>query len=124
MILVKVFPPAGLLSAVGDPKIHVEDGTMFLSWTPPFTFDLTNVDPDIEYYVEITKHTIEGDSSVIPCTACPLSVPQYNFTLEASPCDREQLNITIIPINGAGNGASLLLMHQLPEGIYPHRLVH
>ena len=38
------------LSAVGSLSITASDSTLSLTWEPPFSLDITNIDPDITGY--------------------------------------------------------------------------
>ena len=89
--------------AVGNPRIILINGTLYLSWIPPFTIDITFVDPDLHYIIEIMNITSAGNSSTIPCDNCPVASPDYVFAVEnPSPCD--SFTFVVIPTNEAGNG--------------------
>ena len=91
---------AGLLAAVGDPQVNLVKGTLCLSWTPPFTLDITNMDPDLYYIIEITSTADAENPSTISCNNCS---SEYKFTVNnSSPC--ESFTFIVIPVNGAGNG--------------------
>ena len=95
----ELFAP-GLLAAVGDLQINLVNGTLCLSWTPPFTLDITNVDPDLYYTIEITSTADAENPSTISCNDCS---SEYKFTVNnSSPCD--SYTFIVVPVNGARNG--------------------
>ena len=72
-----------------------------LTWTPPFFLDITGVDPDIWYRMEVYNVT----SGRVPLTNHTLYKPEYNFTVpDPSPCDQFEFRVT--PVNVVGNGTS------------------
>ena len=90
----------GLLDAVGDPQVNLVNGSLCLSWTPPFTLDITNVERDLYYIIEITSTADAETPSTISCNNCS---SEYKFTVSnSSPC--ESFTFIVIPVNGAGNG--------------------
>ena len=77
-----------------------------VSWSAPFSLDVTGVDPDIWYSVLIYNVTDEENSTVVPCTDCHnLTQTHYIFSPDyPSPCHK--YTFTVIPYNGAGQGES------------------
>ena len=72
-----------------------------LTWTPPFFLDISGVDPDIWYRMEVYNVT----SGRVPLTNLTLYKPEYNFTVpDPSPCDQFEFRVT--PVNVVGNGTS------------------
>ena len=109
-----LFTP-GLLATVGDTQINLVDGTLCLSWTPPFTLDITNVDPDLYYIIEITSTANTENPLTISCDDCS---SEYKFTVNnSSPCD--SFTFIVVPVNGAGNGTlSDPLQGSFIQGMY------
>ena len=96
----------GHLSPVGDLNIS-ENATSFnISWTPPFSLDVTDegLGPDMWYSVIIYNVTDETNTVEIPCTDCDdITQTYYIFTPDYFiSCHKYQFSI--IPINGAGQG--------------------
>ena len=56
-------------------NVHLARGTSTLSWDPPFSLDLTGVDPDIAYCVDIYNVTCERRDLII--SDCDLTEPSY-----------------------------------------------
>ena len=77
-----------------------------MSWTAPFSLDVTGVDPDIWYSLLIYNVTDEENPTAIPCTDCHnLTQTHYIFSPDySSPCHK--YTFTVIPYNGAGQGES------------------
>ena len=72
-----------------------------LTWTPPFSLDITGVDPDIWYRVEVYNVT----SGRVALTNLTVYKPEFNFTVpDPSPCDQFEFRVT--PVNVVGNGTS------------------
>ena len=93
---------AGLLPSVGD--LTFKSGSIILSWSAPFSLDVTGVDPDIWYSVLI--YNVTDNLTAIPCTDCTdITETHYTFTPDyPSPCHK--YIFTVIPLNGAGQGHS------------------
>ncbi|CAI8024255.1 hypothetical protein GBAR_LOCUS14103, partial [Geodia barretti] len=61
----------GPLSAVGDLKFDAKNASSAtISWSAPFSLDVTGVDPDIWYSVLIYNVTDENTQTAILCTDC------------------------------------------------------
>ena len=93
----------GLLASVGG--VTVKSGsTIVISWSAPFSLDVTGVDPDIWYSVLI--YNVTDNPTAIPCTDCMnITETHYTFTPDyPSPCHK--YIFMIVPFNGAGQGHS------------------
>ena len=103
--LVLIFEsPLDLLSAVGDLRANSNASSVTISWTAPFSLDVTGVDPDIWYSVLIYNVTDENNPTAILCTDCiNITETHYTFTPDyLSPC--HVYNFSVIPVNAAGQG--------------------
>ena len=79
---------------------------ILLSWSPPFSLDVTGEDPDVWYTVLISNVTDELNPVDMPCNDCHnLIKPHYNFTT-ANPSPSDKYSFTVIPNNGVGAGSS------------------
>ena len=98
-----------LLQAVNILNYAIsEDFIISISWSPPFTLNVTGIEPDIWYTVEVIDST-DNISSPTPCSSPPyfncylLFGTNYTFYPDSpSPCN--EYSFTIIPINGVGEG--------------------
>ena len=92
----------GRLSAVGDLSATVLGSTISLTWNSPFTLDITNVDPDITYRVDVINST----SSQVIHSQGGITITQYNYTTSLSPERRacDVFKFTITPFNRVGSG--------------------
>ena len=80
--------------------------SVIISWTPPFSLDVTDVDPDIWYSVLVYNVTDENNPTAFPCTGCiNITETHYTFTPDYLSPGHIYL-ITVIPFNGAGQGES------------------
>ena len=76
-----------------------------ITWDAPFSLDITGVDPDIWYRVDITVANIPLNTYSISTV---VYVPEFNFAIS----DFNGTNTSVIyefqvtPINGAGNGTT------------------
>ena len=96
--------------------------TIHLNWIPPFTLNITGIEPDLWYIVEITNVTDPNNPNGIPCGECPLFYPWYNFILmdNGSVCDLFEFRV--VPVNQAGNGsASESIAAQFHECKYSYK---
>ena len=95
----------GVLSAVSNAEFVRSASSIVISWTAPFSLDVTGVDPDIWYSVLIHNVTDETAVSVPYPNCVNISETFCVFTPDhLSPCHK--YNITVIPQNGAGVGES------------------
>ena len=105
---------AGLLAPVADLTATSNATSTTISWSPPFTLDVTGVNPDIWYSVLIHKFT-----TATPCTDCiNITETHYTFTpAYPSPCHEytHRYIFTVIPLNGAGQGRSRGILKYLSE---------
>ena len=98
---------SGPLSAVVDLRATGDGtGSVTISWSPPFSLDVTGVYPDIWYSVFIYNVTDENNPTAILCTNCTnITETHYTFTPDYfSPC--HVYNFSVVPLNGAGQGES------------------
>ncbi|CAI7992180.1 hypothetical protein GBAR_LOCUS937, partial [Geodia barretti] len=93
-------------SAVGDLRATSNASSVTISWSAPFSLDVTGVDPDIRYSVLIYNVTDENNPTAILCTDCMnITETHYTFTPDyLSPC--HVYDFSVIPLNGAGQGES------------------
>ena len=73
-----------------------------LSWVSPFSLDVTNVEPDITYCVDVYMYNDTMRHQIR--STCGVTATAYNVTFnegEVTPCDI--VNITVIPVNGQPN---------------------
>ena len=77
---------------------------ILLSWMPPFSLDLTAVDPDIAYCVDVFNITDGGPFHL--SSNCSILWPSYTFTVE-NPDPKDEFEFTVTPrsnVQGARNG--------------------
>ena len=95
----------GLLDAVSNFKSESLGQVIHLTWDAPFTLDITGVDPDIWYRVEITM----TDGPLSMYFACRIvTIPEFNFIMD----DHNDTSTSVVyafrvtPINDAGDGTA------------------
>ena len=105
----------GFLSAVGSLMMTVQNSTISLTWTAPFTLDITGVDPDITYCVGVVNST----SSSTLHSECGITETEYEYPIPPdSACHDHMVTAHVTPINVVGNGTSSTLTSQVyHEGI-------
>ena len=93
----------GLLSAVCSltaTPIPL-DSIISLTWTPPFSLDITYEDPDIiGYCVSVANST----STLVIHSECGITDTQYNYTVSPNDIVCDTYTFTITPVNVVGNG--------------------
>ena len=88
----------GLLDAVSNLKSENRVHAIHLTWEAPPSLDITGVDPDIWYRVDIT---VSGTSDIILSNYS--NVPEFIY----NGSDTSVIYMfRVTPINGAGNGAT------------------
>ena len=98
-----VGPPGRVSRLIGESV----SGTLHLSWTPPPTIDLTDIDPDLHYNVSIIKTVFSNGTvkniTAISCVECPLLTPKYTFHGPAG-CLSIEYKLSVFAFNTAGSG--------------------
>ena len=91
-----------LVATVKNIIVNSNATSFTISWTAPFSLDVTGVDPDIWYSVLI--YNVTDEPTAVPCTDCmDITETHYTFTPDyPSPC--QEYIFTVIPLNGAGQG--------------------
>ena len=100
----------GLLSAVGSLTLTVLDTILSLSWTPPFSLDITSVNPDISgYCVDVDAVNFTSSSRVH--SEC-FSDNTTTFEYPKPPADGCYIyNFTVTAMNLVGNGTQDTVSH-------------
>ena len=88
MNLRHTFSSAGLLSSVCELTAISTATTIIISWSAPFSLDVTDVDPDIWYSVLI--YNVTDNPTATPCADCiNITETHYTFTPDyPSPCHK------------------------------------
>jgi len=82
-------------------KAYSRQTFILLTWTPPFSLDLTGINPDVFFFVEVYNISTGG---TVLIKSYNVSESEFNFILlSPSPCDKFEFRV--IPANGAGNGS-------------------
>ena len=94
--------PLGLLAAVNNLKVYSQQSSILLTWDSPSTLDITGVEPDLWYCVEV--YNISRERTALLTTNCSVYEPQFFFTSpNHSRCDLFEL--TVFAVNQVGNGS-------------------
>ena len=106
LIINRAIKLLGLLSTPPNLVISYNRISVTISWSAPFSLDVTGVDPDIWYFVFIYNVTDKNNPTAILCTDCiSITETHYTFTPDyLGPC--HVYNFSVIPVNGAGQGES------------------
>ena len=105
----------GLLEAVGFLMISANgySSNISITWTPPFTLNITGANPDIiGYCITVTSRI----TSLRVHSQCGINVTEFHYTLSPdhdSACNT--YNFTIVPVNIVGNGTSATVMYSQDE---------
>ena len=97
-ILPYIKTPTGLLDAVGSLEVNMsQDSSLSLSWRAPFTLDITGIDPDIQYCVDVMTTT----SSL---TTWRINITEFSYSLPPDNSCHDYYEFTVTPVNVVGNG--------------------
>ena len=89
---------AGLLGAVSNLRSESLGQVIRLTWDAPFSLDITGVDPDIRYRVDISVNNISMR------TNDTINIPEFSFTMDNDTSTSVVYEFRVTPINGAGVG--------------------
>ena len=97
----------GLLDAVSNLKSESLGPVIHLTWDAPFSLDITGVDHDIWYRVDITvdNDPFNNSSGTVPFNTYFVNAPEFNFTSNNTSTS-VIYHFQITPLNGAGNGST------------------
>ncbi len=111
LLIVGLLPAVGSLTAILIPM----DSIISLTWTRPFSLDITNVDPDITGYC---VGVVNSTSSLVIHSQCGITDTQYNYTVSprSTPCDNYTFTVTPINIVDNGTSASVTLLSNITQG--------
>ena len=84
---------------MSNVNVSIQDQSISLTWKAPFTFNLTEVDPDITYCVDVMDSLYNTLYS-----QCGINAESVTIPLDANLCPSVY---TITPVNPAGNGTRL-----------------
>ena len=106
---------AGLLAAVGSPKLRIDTSAISLTWTPPFSLDITDIDPDIEgYCVDV----IDTSSSLVVHSECGITETQFSYPIPPNISHSLYYVFKVIAVNAIGNGTQSVIVYSESEGMY------
>ena len=112
----------GILKGVPALTVDFEGiSTLSVDWERPYSLNLSNVEPDITYCLDVK---IFNDSSRLGFifSTCGIIVTEYVFhnIVDSRPCDVYEVFVT--PVNGAGNGSVVSVISDvyLQQGNYMH----
>lgn len=91
---------AGLLDAVSNLKSQSLGQVIHLTWDAPPSLDITGVDLDIWYRVEISVDNISIR------THDNINIPEFNFTVDNDTSTSVVYEFRVTPINGVGAGTT------------------
>ena len=95
---VRFLPHIGFLSAIGSLMMTVQDSTISLTWTAPFTLDIPG-DPDITYCVSMVNST----SSSTLHSPCGITETGFSFSIPPdSACHNYTFTFTVIDSSECG----------------------
>ena len=103
---------AGLLPAVGSLSLTVQNSNYSLEWIPPFSLNITLIDPDIEgYCVDITSLT----STSVLHSQCGVNGTLFSYPIPSNDGCHDY-EFTVTPVNVVGNGTTANLSHFQDHG--------
>jgi len=110
------FSCLGLVAVRGNLTVLSNWSSICLNWTRSFSLDITGVDPDFWYCVEV--YNISRGRAPLS-TNCSVYEPEFCFTApNHSPCDLFELRV--FAVNQVGNGSVASVNGTFYEGIFPY----
>ena len=93
----------GLLDAVSSLRSESLGQIIHLTWDAPPSLDITRVDPDIWYRLDII---VTDDALSMYFSSRIVNIPEFNFTVDDynDTSNSVVYGFRVTPINGAGNG--------------------
>ena len=92
----------GVLAPPKNVSLKLTPQTLQLTWEPPYSLDITNVEPDIlNYIVHILVHTTDSDSATETSTTVSAYNSQYTVVRE-HPQSCKVMEFTVSAVNAAG----------------------
>ena len=106
--IIHTVPIIGFLDRVQSTKRLPLPNTdsIIITWEPPFSLNLTDVEPDVVYCVDMYNVTAHQSSDHIILSDCNVVEPQYTFT-SSQPDPTDLFEFIITPrsnTEGATNG--------------------
>ena len=95
---------SGPPEAVSNMRVQKSGKDLIVTWQAPFTLDVTGVEDDLLYSLNITDITNDTQTIPVACDKCH-NLTETNYTF--SPRDtllEHSFNFTVTPYNGAGKG--------------------
>ena len=98
---------------MSNVSVNISQEIQEIKWDPPFSLDLTNVDPDVIYCVEVYKTTCGDHPKSLVTSNCTLFEPYIVYMLDNTvndTLDTDLLEFKIIPRSnskGSINGTAL-----------------
>ena len=99
-----MFVDAGVLSSVSSISRVPDTSNIMLTWKPPYSLNLTGVEPDVAYCIDIYNVTDGAYDHLI--STCDVTTTWYTFSV-SHPDPRDLFQFTVTPrsnIAGAKNG--------------------
>ena len=104
--------PIGDLAAPDLSVISITNEVIKLKWVPPFTLDITNVDPDITNY-SLHIWSLDTGEHVVIVT----NDSEYTFTKDNNICRIYKFTVAGVNTVGKGNRSSPVIV-DFPAGTY------
>ena len=98
---IELSPAIGVLSAVDSLVFIPQTSTIILNWTAPFTLDITDVDPDITYRVNVIR-------SASSTTNFETNVTTLSFPLSRN-IGCVDISFIVTPVNVLGEGSTSMI---------------
>ena len=101
----------GRLLSVIDLTMTTSNNTVLLTWEPPFTLDIDNIDQDITYCVEVLD--LSPHTEVI-YSECGINVTEFSYPIPPDAGCRIDV-FSVIPVNIVGLGEAATTSLYYPD---------
>ena len=100
----------GILGAVNDLSVSRMNLFLLISWVAPFTLNLTTVEPDISYCLQICNNSLE---EYCHWSLCHIRDTNFVYALQPEDtCHQDTIYITVTPVNAVGKGYTKQFQYQ------------
>ena len=108
----------GILKSVSNLTKNETDSMILLEWKHPFSLNLSTIEPDIAYCIDVYRYVTTGNETFMISSSCDVLDERFTFR-DKNPDPTNLFLFVVIPksnVEGARNGtASQIIGQFLPQ---------